>query len=151
MFLKRTPGISDRQVGQLISRYRLLRKLGEGGMGDVYLAEDTVLGRPVALKFLSGSLLRDSERRTRLFREARAAALIDHPNVCTVHEIDEIDGHPFLVMAYIEGQNLEDRIADGALEVGRRFEYRLPTCGRVASGPPAGCCASRPETGQHHH
>ena len=118
LFLKRTPGISDRQVGQLISRYRLLEKLGEGGMGDVYLAEDTVLGRRVALKFLSGSLLRDNERRTRLFREARAAALIDHPNVCTVHEIDEIEGHPFLVMAYIEGQNLEDRIAEGALELG---------------------------------
>ena len=116
-FLKRTAGISDRQIGQLISRYRLLQKLGQGGMGDVYLAEDTVLGRPVALKFLSGSLLRDSERRSRLFREARAAALIDHPNVCTVHEIDEIDGHPFLVMAYVEGQNLEDRIAEGGLEL----------------------------------
>ena len=87
-------------------------------MGDIYLAEDTVLGRPVALKFLSGSLLRDSERRSRLFREARAAAMIDHPNVCAVHEIDEIDGHPFLVMAYVEGQNLEDRIAEGALKLG---------------------------------
>ncbi len=117
LFLKRTPGISDGQAGQLISHYRLLRKLGEGGMGDVYLAEDTVLGRPVALKFLPESLLRDSERRSRLFREARAAALIDHPNVCAVHEIDEVDGHPFLVMAYIEGQNLEDRIAEGALEL----------------------------------
>ena len=117
-FLKRTAGISDRQAGQFISRYRVLRKLGEGGMGDIYLAEDTVLGRPVALKFISGSLLKDSERRSRLFREARAAALIDHPNVCTVHEIDEIDGHPFLVMAYVEGQNLEDRIAEGALELG---------------------------------
>ena len=116
-FLKRTPGISDRQAGQLISRYRVLRKIREGGMGDIYLAEDTVLGRPVALKFIPGNLLKDSERRSRLFREARAAALIDHPNVCTVHEIDEVDGHPFLVRAYVEGQNLEERIVDGALRL----------------------------------
>ena len=116
-FLKRTAGISDSQVGQLISRYRVLRKIREGGMGEIYLAEDTVLGRPVALKFIPGSLLKDSERRSRLFREARAAALIDHPNVCTVHEIDEVDGHPFLVRAYVEGQNLEERIVDGALRL----------------------------------
>lgn len=118
LFLQRTPGASERSPGQLVSRYRLLEKLGEGGMGAVYRAEDTVLGRPVALKFLSGSLLKDNERRSRLFREARAAALIDHPNICTVHEIDEIDGHPFLVMAYIEGWSLEDRIAEGALGLG---------------------------------
>ena len=117
-FLKRTPGISDRQTGQLISRYRVLRKIREGGMGEIYLAEDTVLGRPVALKFISGNLLKDSERRSRLFREARAAALIDHPNVCTVHDIDEVDGHPFLVRAYVEGQNLEERIVDGPLRLG---------------------------------
>jgi eukaryotic-like serine/threonine-protein kinase len=116
-FVKKTAGISEKQVGQLISRYRLLEKLGKGGMGDVYLAEDTVLGRRVALKFISENLLRDNERSMRLFKEARAAALIDHPNVCTVHEIDEIDGHPFLVMAYVEGQNLEDRIGEGALEL----------------------------------
>jgi serine/threonine protein kinase/tetratricopeptide (TPR) repeat protein len=129
-FVKRSAGTSDRHAGQLVSRYRLLEKLGEGGMGEVYLAEDTVLGRPVALKFLSGSLLRDSERRTRLFREARAAALIDHPNVCTVHEIDGIDGHPFLVMAYVEGQNLEDRIAEGALEL----EDALSIASQLADG-----------------
>ena len=150
-FLKRTAGISDRQIGQLISRYRLLKRSAKEEWETIYLAEDTVLGRPVALKFISGSLLRDSERRTRLFREARAAALIDHPNVCTVHEIDEVDGHPFLVRAYVEGQNLEDRIAEGALELADALNYRLPICGRVASGPPAGRCAPRPETIQCHH
>ncbi len=116
-FFKRTPGISDGQAGQLISRYRVLRKIREGGMGEIYLAEDTVLGRPVALKFIPGNLVKDSERRRRLFSEARAAALIDHPNVCTVHDIDEVDGHPFLVRAYVEGQNLEERIVDGALRL----------------------------------
>jgi eukaryotic-like serine/threonine-protein kinase len=116
VFRERDRGLLDRQVGQLISRYRLSEKLGEGGMGTVYLAEDTVLGRAVALKFLSGSLLRDKERRARLVREARAAAAIDHPNVCTVHEIDEVEGHPFIAMAYVKGHSLEDQIAEGPLE-----------------------------------
>ena len=79
-FLKRTPGFRTAS-GHFISRYRVLRKIREGGMGEIYLAEDTVLGRPVALKFIPGNLLKDSEPRSLLFREARAAALIDHPNV----------------------------------------------------------------------
>ena len=86
-------------------------------MGAVYRAEDTVLGRAVALKFLSGSVLRDKERRARLVREARAAAAIDHPNVCTVYEIDEVEGQPFIAMAYVSGHNLEDQIARGPLEL----------------------------------
>jgi serine/threonine protein kinase len=117
VFRERDRGVLDRRVGQLISRYRLSEKLGEGGMGAVYLAEDTVLGRSVALKFLSGPLLRDKDRRARLVREARAAAAIDHPNVGTVYEIDEVEGHPFIAMAFIKGQNLEDRIPEGPLEV----------------------------------
>jgi len=117
VFRARDRGVLDKQIDQMISRYRLLEKLGEGGMGAVYLAEDTVLGRQVALKFLADSLLKDKARRSRFFREAKAAAAIDHPNVCTVYEVDEIDNHPFIVMAHIEGQNLEDRIAEGTLEI----------------------------------
>jgi len=117
VFRERDRGVLDRKAGQLISRYRLSEKLGEGGMGAVYLAEDTVLGRSVALKFLSGPVLRDKDRRARLVREAKAAAAIDHPNVCTVYEIDEVEGHPFIAMALIKGQNLEDRIAEGPLEL----------------------------------
>ncbi len=117
MFRERERGILDRKVGQLISRYRLSEKLGEGGMGAVYLAEDTVLGRARGVEV---SLRVSSERqraRNRLVREARAAAAIDHPNVCTVHEIDEVEGHPFIAMAYVKGHNLEDRIAEGPLEI----------------------------------
>lgn len=127
VFRERDRGILDKEVGQLISHYRIVEKLGEGGMGAVYLAEDIVLRRRVALKFLANTRLKDKNRRRRLFREAKAAAAIDHPNVCTVYEIDEIDGHPFLAMAYIEGQTLEDRIAENvveikdALEIGRQL------------------------------
>ena len=117
VFRERDRGVLEKKVGQLVSRYRLSEKLGEGGMGAVYRAEDTVLGRAVALKFLSGSVLRDKERRARLVREARAAAAIDHPNVCTVYEIDEVEGQPFIAMAYVSGHNLEDQIARGPLEL----------------------------------
>ncbi len=117
VFRERDRGILDRKVGQLISRYRLSEKLGEGGMGAVYLAEDTQLGRPVALKFISEALLKDGNSRNRLVREAKAAAAIDHPNVASVYEIDEVEGQPFIAMAYVKGQSLEDQIAEGLLEI----------------------------------
>ena len=114
---QRDRGILERKVGQLISRYRLSEKLGEGGMGAVYLAEDTQLGRPVALKFISEALLKDGNSRNRLVREAKAAAAIDHPNVASVYEIDELEGQPFIAMPYVKGKSLEDRIAEGQLEI----------------------------------
>jgi serine/threonine-protein kinase len=122
VFQERDRGVFDKQVGQLISHYRIVEKLGEGAMGAVYLAEDIELGRRVALKFLADSGFKDKTLRSRLFREAKAAAAIDHPNVCTVYEVDEIDGHPFLVMAYIEGQTLEDRIAENIVEINRAVD-----------------------------
>jgi Tol biopolymer transport system component/tRNA A-37 threonylcarbamoyl transferase component Bud32 len=130
VFRERDRGVLDRKAGQLISRYRLSEKLGEGGMGAVYLAEDTVLGRSVALKFLSESLLRDKDRRARLVREARAAAAIDHPNVGTVYEIDEVEGQPFIAMAFIKGRNLKDRIPEGPLE----FREALNIACQLAEG-----------------
>ncbi len=137
VFRERERGVLDRKVGQLISRYRLSEKLGEGGMGAVYLAEDTRAGHAggVEVSFRASS----EETKlggARLVREARAAAAIDHPNVCTVYEIDEVEGHPFIAMAYIKGQNLEDRIAEGPLEDSRSPEYCLPACRRPAGRAP---------------
>jgi serine/threonine protein kinase/lipoprotein NlpI len=102
-------------IGQTISHYRILEKLGEGGMGVVYKAEDTKLQRMVALKLLSPELTREPEAKARFVREARAAAALDHANICTVHEIDEAEGRIFIAMAFIEGQSLKEKIQAGLL------------------------------------
>lgn len=104
-------------VGRTISHYKILEQLGQGGMGVVYKAEDTKLRRLVALKFLSPAFLGGGEERERFLREAQAAASLDHPNICTVYEIDEAEGQTFLSMAYIDGQPLQKRIAAGPLKM----------------------------------
>jgi len=104
-------------IGETISHYRITDKLGEGGMGVVYKAEDTKLERTVALKFLSPKSLEREKDRIRFGREARAAAALDHPNICTVHEIGEVEGQAFIVMAYIEGEGLDRRIDLGYLSI----------------------------------
>ena len=103
--------------GQTISHYKVTGKLGEGGMGVVYKAEDTKLGRSVALKFLAPHLLKDQEARKRFEREAKAAASLHHPNVCPVYEIAEADARTFISMAFIEGQSLDKKIELGPLKI----------------------------------
>jgi TolB-like protein/Tfp pilus assembly protein PilF/predicted Ser/Thr protein kinase len=112
-------------IGKTISHYKILDKLGEGGMGLVYQAEDTSLGRAVALKFLPPELARDADAKARLVQEARAASALDHPNICTIHEIGDVEGATFIAMALIEGRSLKDMIAAGPLTVDEAIAIAL--------------------------
>lgn len=104
-------------LGESISHYAILERLGEGGMGVVYKAEDTRLKRTVALKFLKNQAFGSAEDRARFLHEAQAAAVLDHPNICTVYEVDERDGHTFIAMAYCSGRSLKDIVRQGRLPI----------------------------------
>ena len=115
---------SQRVIGKTVSHYKIISKLGEGGMGVVYKALDTKLDRHVAIKFLPHHLQTDPEAKKRFVHEAKAASALEHPNICAVYEINETpDRQMYMVMPSYEGQSLQERINDGALPADEALEF----------------------------
>ncbi len=113
-------------IGRHFAHYDIVEKLGQGGMGEVYRAHDTKLGRDVALKILSGDKAIDAERRARFEREARAVAALKHPNIVTIYSVEEFDGTPFITMELVEGKSLDEAIPAEGMRLDRFFEYSIP-------------------------
>jgi len=126
-------------IGKTISHYKILEKLGGGGMGVVYKAEDTKLDRTVALKFLPLHMLSDKEAEQRFISEAKAASSLDHPNICTIYEINETDdGQFYIVMGYYKGETLKKKIDSGPLQIETAINYATQIATGLARAHEAG-------------
>ena len=112
-------------IGRSLGSYRIVDKIGEGGMGEVYRARDERLDRNVAIKVLAEHFAKDPERRERFEREARAVSSLNHPNICTLYDIGEHDGIEFIVMEHIEGETLASRLEQGALPLDRALQVGI--------------------------
>ena len=120
-------------IGETLSQYRITAKLGKGGMGEVFEAEDTELHRKVALKVLPEDLASDPERLERFKREARAVASLNHPNIVTLHTVEEADGRHFLTMELVDGKSLDDLIPEEGFDLERLFELVIPIADALAA------------------
>src|SRR5687768_14427880 len=125
-------------IGRQVGHYRIERLLGTGGMGEVYVADDLKLGRRVALKVLSHDFIEDPHRRERFEREARAAAALNHPNIVTIHSVEEADGIPFLTLELLDGTTLDEIIPAGGLSLDRLLGLAIPLSDAVGAAHQAG-------------
>ena len=128
----------DLSVGQRIGHYKIISLLGSGGMGEVYLAQDSKLGRKVALKLLPASFTKDQERVRRFEQEARAASALNHPNILTIFDIEEIEGVHFIATEYIEGKTLREHIADRKLEPSEALDLAIQVASALSAAHQAG-------------
>jgi DNA-binding winged helix-turn-helix (wHTH) protein len=145
------PVDADDLTGKILAHYRIVGKLGEGGMGVVYRAEDLKLGRQVALKFLPGGSGELPESVFRRFeREARAASALNHPHICTIHGLEDFDGQPAIVMELVEGETLAARLAKGPLPLDQSLALATQIAGALAEAHRRGIVPSRSQAGQHH-
>ena len=123
-----TRSFTSLAAGTRVSHYKIISKIGAGGMGEVYLAEDTELNRKVALKFLPSHLCQDDDCRARFKREAQAAAKLNHPNIITVYDVSEFQGRPFFAMEHVEGVSLRDVIKLGKLSISDTIFLTMQLC-----------------------
>ena len=120
-------------IGQTLAHYNILEKIGSGGMGDVYLAEDTKLDRKVALKVLPPELAESEQRRARFKREAKALAALDHPNIVTVHSVEEAEGVHFITMQLVQGKTLTELLPKNGFTLNKFFDLAIPMADAVAA------------------
>ena len=125
-------------IGKTVSHYRIVEKLGGGGMGVVYKAEDTKLGRMVALKILPPERVADPNRKRRFVQEARAASALNHPNIITIYDIDEAEGVHYIAMEHVEGKTLDRLIARHGLRVNEALKYAVQMAAALAKAHSAG-------------